>query len=338
MLFDLCPTAVIVAPMGGGPSTPNLVVAAAEAGALGFLAGGYKTGEQLQAEIEAVRTSTSLPFGVNLFVPGAPAVDRRALDAYLRELEAEAAALDVELGPAAWDDDAWAAKADIVIDAAPPIVSFTFGLPPASVVDALKASGTIVMVTVTDIDEAHAAVASGAHCLCAQGTEAGAHRGSFTDDPAAPPGLGVRELTAALHQAVDVPIVAAGGIGQPQHVTDARSAGAMAVQTGTAFLRCAESGAHPAHKAALVDPTFTTTAFTRSFSGRRARGLHNRFMREHQDAPCAYPELNNATRPLRAAAAARSDTGATSLWAGTGYRDARDQPASAIIDWLAGSN
>ena len=117
-------------------------------------------------------------------------------------------------------------------------------------------------------------------------------------------------------------------------VSEALRAGAVAAQCGTAFLRCPESGAHPLHKAALVDPEYTGTAMTRAFSGRRARGLVNRFVRDHPDAPSAYPEINSATRPLRAAAAAAGDPGRMSLWAGTGHRDAVVRPAAEVVHLL----
>ena len=109
----------------------------------------------------------------------------------------------------------------------------------------------------------------------------------------------------------------------------------MAVQCGTAFLRCPESGAHPLYQAALADPTFTQTAVTRAFSGRPARGLVNRFMLDHPGAPSAYPEINNATRPLRAAAAAAGDTGRMSLYAGEGFRAAMARPAAEIVEHLS---
>jgi nitronate monooxygenase len=118
-------------------------------------------------------------------------------------------------------------------------------------------------------------------------------------------------------------------------VAAARAAGADAVQIGTAFLRCPESGAHPTYKAALADPRFTTTAVTRAFSGRPARGLLNGFMEDHPDAPPAYPEINNATRPLRAAAASAGNPDGMSLWAGTAFRKATDRPAGEVIEQLA---
>jgi nitronate monooxygenase len=132
----------------------------------------------------------------------------------------------------------------------------------------------------------------------------------------------------------DLPQIAAGGIMGPRQARAVIAAGAVAAQCGTAFLRCPESGAHPRYKAALTDPRYTATALTRAFSGRPARGLVNQFIRDHPDAPAACPEINNATRPLRAAAAAEGDTERMSLWAGQGHRSATDQPAGEIIEWL----
>jgi nitronate monooxygenase len=136
----------------------------------------------------------------------------------------------------------------------------------------------------------------------------------------------------------DLPQIAAGGIMGPGQVEVALGAGAVAVQCGTAFLRCRESGANPLYKDALVDPRYTATAMTRAFSGRWARGLVNRFMLENAHAPAGYPEINNATRALRAAAAGRGDTGRMSLWAGQGYRSALDRSAGEIIAWLCGED
>lgn len=326
---------VVVAPMGGGPSTPTLVVASARAGALAFLAGAYKPADRVAAEIAEVRAATSLPFGVNLFVPGAPTRDTEGLDRHLRALQAEADAVGVALGDASWDDDGWDAKIEVVTDAAPAVVSFTFGVPPAPVVEALHRRGADVVVTVTSAAEATAAADCGADAVCAQGVEAGAHRGSFADEAAPTGGLATLDLVASVRGATRLPILAAGGIAGPDDVAAALAAGATAVQAGTAFLRCDESGAHPVHQAALVDARFTRTAFTRSFSGRHARGLVNRFVLTYGGAPWAYPEINNATRPLRAAAASRGDPHGMSLWAGTGHASARAGPARDIVEWLA---
>jgi nitronate monooxygenase len=139
---------------------------------------------------------------------------------------------------------------------------------------------------------------------------------------------------AVIAAVTGLPQIAAGGIMGPRQVDAVLAAGAVAAQCGTAFLRCPESGAHPVHKAALADPRYTATALTRAFSGRWARGLVNRFVLDHTDAPAAYPEINNATRPLRAAAAAKGDPERMSLWAGQGYRSATDRPAGEIIERL----
>jgi nitronate monooxygenase len=333
---DLVRRPVIVAPMAGGPTTAGLVTAAAEAGAVGFVAAGYKSAGAMRAELDAVAAATSLPFGVNVFVPGRPAADAAALASYLQAIAADARQVGAEPGDASWDDDDWQAKIADLIARPVPIVSFTFGCPEPDLVAALRAAGSSVWVTVTDPQEAAQAAAAGADCLCVQGAEAGAHRGTFTNPRGArgDAGWALADLIAAVRGASDLPLVAAGGIMDARGVAGVLAAGASAAQCGTAFLRCQESGAHPAYQAALADPRFTGTAVTRAFSGRPARGLVNSFMTDHQSAPAAYPEINNATRPIRAAAAAAGDADRMSLWAGVGYRAATTRPAGEVIDLL----
>jgi nitronate monooxygenase len=315
--------------MAGGPSTTGLVIAAASAGALGFLAAGYKTSEVMVAEIATVRAATTDPFGVNMFVPGAPCADADALARYLGSLGTTAAA-----GAATWDDDGFEGKVAALLADPPPVVSFTFGCPAAQVIGALRDAGSVVAITVTSPGEAAIAAAAGADALCVQGFEAGAHRGSFVNDDAAGRDLGLLSLIGAVAAVTGLPQIAAGGIMGPRQVQAVLAAGAVAAQCGTAFLRSPESGAHPLYKAALADPRYTATTLTRAFSGRPARGLVNRFILDHADAPAAYPEINNATRPLRAAAAASGDTERMSLWAGQGYRSAAELPAGEIIERL----
>jgi nitronate monooxygenase len=325
---------LVVAPMGGGPTTVALVVAAAGAGALGFLAAAYKTADAMKAEMNAVRAATANPFGVNVFVPGAPATQPDVLATYLQTLESDASAVGAALGEPTWDDDDWAAKVSALIADPPAMVSFTFGCPSRELVHELRTVGTVVAVTVTDPREAQLASAAGVDCLCVQGIEAGAHRGTFTNDVRSMEGAPMLELVEAVARVTDVPQIAAGGITDANDVSAVLAAGAVAAQCGTAFLRCPESGAHPAYKAALGDPRFTHTALTRAFSGRPARGLVNRFMVDHPDAPLAYPEINNATRPLRAAATRLGDVDRLSLWAGTGYRHSTTRSAAEIVEQL----
>ncbi len=325
---------VVVAPMAGGVSTAGLVIAAGRAGAVAFLAAGYKLVAAMRGEIDAVEREAAGPFGVNVFLPGAPAADPEALASYVGDLAGDAAALGTAAGQATWDDDDWPAKVADLVARPVPIVSFTFGCPEADLVRALREAGSSVWVTVTDAREAVLAAGAGADCLVVQGSQAGAHRGTFGNGAVSE--IGTLDLIAAVRRVSSVPLVAAGGIMSADDVAAALAGGAAGVQCGTAFLRCEESGAHPAHKAALADPGFDRTELTRAFSGRLARGLVNDFMRAHRDAPAAYPEINNATRPLRAAAAAASDLHRMSLWAGEGYRLARTGPAAEVLDHLRG--
>jgi nitronate monooxygenase len=324
---------LFVAPMAGGPTTVDLVAAASTAGAFAFVAGAYRSANELATEIQAVSRRVPVPFGVNIFVPGRPSRDPNALARYTQELEREATELGIAIGPARWDDDDWDAKVEVLVETAPGIASFTFGCPPKPVVRALQRRNTLVMVTVTNIDEADAAVNAGADLLCAQGIEAGAHRGTF-DDMAPDDELRTLDLVRAINDRQPAPVVAAGGISTPTDVRAALDAGAVAVQAGTAFLCCDEAGTSSVHRRALGDCRYDATALTRAFTGRRARGLVNGFMRRHATAPSAYPEIHHATRPLRAAALRAGDGDRVNLWAGTGYRHARSAPAAAIVDSL----
>lgn len=321
---------LVGAPMGAGPSTPALAAAVSNAGGLGFLAGAYLGVDALHDEIEALRRVTTAPFGVNVFVPQDPTTDDETLRSYLHSLAPEARALGVEV-VATWDDDGWQDKLDLLTSDPVPVVSFTFGCPPPKVVRQLQGVGSRVVVTVTTPEEASVSARAGADAVCAQGIEAGGHQGSFGDDTAPDGGWGLLALLSTIRHQVQVPAIAAGGLMTGSDVAAVIAAGAVAAQLGTALIRCPESGATEMYKAALVDGAFTGTAITRAFSGRRARGLVNDFMRAHPDAPSAYPQINNATRALRRAAVERGNPHGTNLWAGQGFRQAQDRPAAEII-------
>lgn len=335
MLRELLRFPIVQAPMAGGVSTPKLVAAVSQAGGLGFLAAGYKTADAMREEIRTVRTLTDEPFGVNLFVPSREDVDFEAVLQYRNRLEGEARRRGVELGEPVADEDDWEAKLEVLLKEPVPVVSFTFGCPPPDVIDALKKRGSCVVVTVTTPQEAIAAHRAGADALCVQGVEAGGHRASFRNRLSAEEDYPLLVLLRLVRQEVPLPLLAAGGIMHGRHVAAVLAAGACAAQMGTAFLRCPESGAHPVHKAALVDPRFTSTALTRAFTGRRARGLVNRFMREHDAAaPAAYPHLHHLTQPLRRAAAQAGDPEDMALWAGQGFRLACEIPAAELVHQL----
>ena len=315
--------------MAGDPTTPALAAAVSAAGGLGCLAAGYKPAERVAAEIAAVRAATDRPFGLNVFVPGGPPVDPAAVQAYRESLAGEAARYGVPAGEPTVDDDGWAAKLELA--GTVPVASFTFGCPAAADIARLRAGGTLVLVTVTTPAEAAHAVAAGADALCVQGVEAGGHRGTFGDRPG---DLALLPLLALVRAAVDVPLLAAGGIMTAAGVRAVLAAGATAAQCGTAFLTATEAGTAPPHRTALTDPA-RTTALTRAFSGRWARGLTNRFLTEHAGAPAGYPALHHVTSPLRKAAAAAGDPEGMAMWAGQGHALARPGTAAEILARLS---
>lgn len=326
---------IIQAPMAGGVSTPALAAAVSNAGGLGFLAGGYKTAEEMRKEIAAVREMTDKPFGVNVFVPSEEDVDEKALLRYRQVLEKEAERFGAQLGEAKWDDDDWEAKLAVLYEEKVPVVSFTFGCPSPDIIAKLKDNGSFVIVTVTSTEEALIAKQAGANALCVQGSEAGGHRASFRNNAASHENDSLLVLLPQIREAANIPLVAAGGIMSGRDIAAVLAAGACAAQLGTAFLRCPESGANPLHKNALVDPQFSATAVTRAFTGRPARGLVNRFLIEYDKlALAAYPHIHHMTKQLRKAAAQANDPQAMSLWAGQGYRLAKDMPAGEIVQLL----
>lgn len=325
---------VIVAPMAGGPSTPALAAAGSNAGGLGFLAAGYLTADALAERFTAARELTGEPLGVNLFAPQPSAGTPEEIRAYADELAGEAQRYGVALGDPRYDDDAWAAKLEVVLDLRPEVVSFTFGLPSEPEIARLRSARITTVGTVTTLDEAWLAVSRGVDALAVQGPGAGGHRGTF-DPGASPASQSLDHLLADVLAAVDVPVAAAGGLISAEDVAGVLAAGAVAAQLGTAFLLAYESGSSPVHRAALQSSEFTETVVTRAFSGRYARGLRNRFITEHDgQAPLGYPEIHYLTSPVRKASVAAGDPQATNVWAGTGWRGARTGSVAEIIEGL----
>jgi nitronate monooxygenase len=328
---------VLAAPMAGGPTTPALVAAAARAGALGFLAAGYRTPDDLAAQIAAVRGSGPAVFGVNVFAPNPVPVDPREFRRYARELRADAEPYAIDLAGAApvEHDDHFAEKVELLLAEPVPVVSFTFGLPPGPVIAALRRAGSLVLQTVTSAAEARAAADAGVDALVVQASAAGAHSGTFTPD-VVPATVPLPDLLRSVRGAAGLPMVAAGGVATADGVAAALGAGAAAVMVGTALLRTDESGASAVHKAALATMSTVDTVVTRAFSGRPARALRNGFVaRHHEHAPPGYPAIHYLTAPLRRAAAAAGDAERVNLWAGTGFRHARTGPAEHVLRALA---
>jgi nitronate monooxygenase len=323
---------IVQAPMGGGPSTPALAGAVSEAGGLGFLAAGYRSAAAVRDDIGELRRLTERPFGINLFVPSPALADRGALDAYASTLKGEADRYGVELGEPLHDDDGWDEKLALLAEEGVPVVSVTFGLPSAAAVEALHDGGCALWVTVTTAAEAAAAQEAGADALVVQGVEAGGHRGSF--DETAPGQVGLLALLQLVGSTTDLPLVATGGIASGRGVAAVLAAGADAAQLGTAFMLTPEAGTSPSHREALRGAG--PTALTRAFTGRSARGIENRFMREHDvDAPLGYPEVHHLTAPVRAAARERGDADGFHLWAGQAHPLALELPAGELVRRLA---
>jgi nitronate monooxygenase len=330
---------IVGAPMAGGPGTPALAAAVSNAGGLGFIPSGYLSAEQFADDIAAARAATTGPLGVNLFVPQPSVADWVALEYYAEELEDIADHYQVDVGrPEFGDNDDWERKLEVVADVRPELVSFTFGVPSPDVIRRLGALGLLVMITVTSAYEAGVAIAAGADSLVVQGPGAGGHRGTFAPDM--DPGTeSLHQLIDRIRSAHDAPIVAAGGLGTAEHVAGVLRRGAVAAQVGTALLLSDEAGTNPAHRTAMANPLFNQTIVTRAFSGRYARGLENEFIRIFDRvAPLGYPEVNQMTAPIRAAAAQLEDPNGMNLWAGTGFQDARPGPAGDIIASLVATD
>lgn len=318
---------IVLAPLAGGPCTPELTAAVSNAGGLGFLAAGYLTPEAFAEQLRRARELTAGQLGVNVFVLQDVDVDEDAIAAYARELAPEADARGVELGRPRFDDDWLDDKLELIARAEVDIVSTTFGCLSAEAVARLQESGTRVWATVTAPHEARAARDAGVDALVVQGAEAGGHNGAWRDDGTATP---LHDLLASID--VGLPLVATGGITERAGVVAALEAGAQAVQLGTAFLLCPEAGTSEAHRRALARGG--ETAFTRAFTGRTARGIVNRFMIEHPNAPSAYPQIHHLTAPLRAAARAAGDADGFNLWAGVSFARAQALPAAAVVEQL----
>lgn len=328
---------VSVAPMAGGPSTPELAAAGTDAGGLGFVAAGYLGADAFADRLGAAMRLASGPIGANLFVPGPDTGSPEIVERYAAQLAPDADRYGAAVGTPRIDDDAWQGKLDVLLDLRPAVASFTFGLPTVEEIARLRGAGITVAGTVTTVAEAREAADRGVDVLVAQGPAAGGHRGTF-DSQARPAEQSLDDLLASIVATLDLPVVAAGGLMTAADIARVRRAGAVAAQLGTAFLLADEAGSSPVHRAALVSPEFTETVVTKAFSGRFARGLRNRFVDDHDaQAPLAYPQVHYLTSPLRVAAVRAGDPHGTNIWAGTGFRLAEPGPVAAIIEKLTGA-
>jgi nitronate monooxygenase len=327
---------VVLAPMGGGPSTPELAAAVSNAGGLGSLAAAYSSPERIQQDMARVRELTKRPFAVNLFSPsrlpqpGSLGPIAEFLRPYHEQLGLKAPELPQK--PVEDFDE----QIDAIAKAAPPIVSFTFGLLPPQVTERLRAQGTYLMGTATTVEEARQLEQAGVDAVVAQSSEAGAHRGTFAVE-AEEALIGAVALVPQVVDAVNVPVIASGGIMDGRGIVAALALGASAVQMGTAFLLCKEAGTSAAYREALRHAREDQTTLTRAFSGKMARGLRNEFIERWNASGLMhlpYPWQNAFTQPMRRAAAQARQSGLLSLWAGQGVRMARECSAVELIAQL----
>lgn len=325
---------VVLAPMGGGPSTPELVAAVSNAGGLGSLAAAYSSPERIVQDIARIRELTSRPFAVNLFSPQAQLPFDDGLDRvteFLRPYHERLGLKPPKLPQQPIED--FDGQLDSVCRASPPIVSFTFGLLPPKATQRLKAQGTYLIGTATTVEEAKQLEKANVDAVIAQGSEAGAHRGTFAV-PAEEALIGTVALVPQVADAVRVPVIASGGIMDGRGIVAALALGASAVQMGTAFLACKEAGTSATYREALRHSREDQTTLTRAFSGRMARGLRNEFIEKWNASGLAhlpYPWQNAFTQPMRRAAAAANQPGLLSLWAGQGIPMLRERTAEELM-------
>ena len=326
--------AVIQGPMGGGPSTPELIVAVSNAGGLGSLGAAYMKPDEISNAIRRIKSLTSKPFNVNVFAgdyAAKPVSDPQPMLELLGEIHARLG-LPAPIVPTL-PPDPFPAQLEAVLDADAPIFSFTFGVPDADSLARLRARHVLTIGTATTVDEGKALAAAGVDAIVAQGAEAGAHRGTFAGafEKSMVPTL---DLVRGICAAVSTPVIASGGLMDGRDIRTALQAGASAAALGTAFLASPECGAPEAHKQAVLAAKSDTTVITRAFSGRPARGLRNDFIAKlagREDIILPYPLQNMLTRAMRSAAAGRGEVGFLSLWAGTGVALARSLPAGPMV-------
>jgi nitronate monooxygenase len=342
-LIDLFKTEfpIVLAPMAGVMDA-DLVIAAAQGGALGSLPCAMLSVEKAREQVNIIRQRVSAPINMNFFCHKAVAPDparetawKQRLAPYYKELGVDPSAPINAANRAPFD----AAMCDLVEELKPEIVSFHFGLPDPAMVDRVKAAGCKVMSSATTVKEAIWLEDHGADVIIAQGAEAGGHRGMFlTENIAEQPGTFA--LVPQVVDAVRVPVVAAGGIADGRGIAAAFALGAAGVQIGSAYLRCPESKVIAAARTALAQAWDDSTVITNVMTGRPARGVVNRAMREvgpiSSDAP-QFPHAATALAPLKGAAEKLGRVDFTNLWAGQAVRLGREMPAAELTRALAGA-
>jgi nitronate monooxygenase len=329
---------LIVAPMAGGPSSPELVISACNAGAMGSIGAAYSSPLQIKDFVMKVRAETSAPFSINLFIPGPEPLitDKQIIRAIelTRPFREELGIPQPQLFPPY--EENFDSQFEMVLKLKPHVFTFVFGILKSEYVKAAKKENILLIGTATSVEEALLLQDSGVDAITLQGFEAGGHRGIF-DPNEADPSICTLDLIKSCRQKIKTPIIAAGGIMDSQDIQNALSMGSDAVQMGTAFLTCKEAGTSAPYKKALLSSSTRKTKTTRAFSGRLARGIHNRFMEEmdkHPEAILPFQAQNKFTRDIRNASAKQESSDFISLWSGTGKGLLWTGSASELIEKL----
>ncbi|MBM4765489.1 nitronate monooxygenase [Bacillus sp. B15-48] len=330
---------IIQAPMAGGITTSKLVAEVSKSGALGMIAAGYMTPNQIRDQIREIKQLTSNPFGINLFVPNEFQVNETEVgiaNQYLKPIREQLNVQDkesVEIPDFNQMRATFHEQIKVVIEEQVPVCSFTFGIPFIEIIKDLKQHGVIVIGTATTVNEAIEIENSGMDLVVVQGSEAGGHRGNFLDGHQESL-VGLMSLIPQVADHVRIPIVAAGGIMDGRGLTASLCLGAQGVQMGTAFLICMESGANDIYKESILHTHEDQVVLTRSFSGKWARGIKNKFisnMQKFEDSFPPFPIQNSLTQGIRKAASAQRNREYMSLWSGQSPRLAKKQSVEALI-------
>jgi nitronate monooxygenase len=328
---------IVQGPMAGGSCTPAMVAGVSNAGGLGSLPGSLLSPATIRDQVGQIRAMTDRPFLLNFFVQETPSPSPQEVSAgieLLRPIWESLGWRELPVPPQ-WNQD-FSAQFETLLELKPAVASFTFDILTATQVERLHSAGIAVIGTVTTVDEALAWENIGADAVVASGVEAGGHRGTFLV-PQQEATLSARKLWPLVAEAVKIPVIAAGGIMTGVDIKEALALGAKAVQMGTAFLVTDESGIHPAYKQKLLSGSGLKTRLTRSFSGRYARGVENRFMQQMESVESqvpAYPVQNALTGSIRAAAAASGNIELMSMWAGAEVGRSRALSVAQLMQTL----
>jgi nitronate monooxygenase len=330
---------IIQAPMAGGITTSRLVAEVANAGGLGMIGAGYMTPSQIRDQIREIKRLTSNPFGINLFIPNKFTCTEKEINSAATLLQPIREQLNlppdegVDIPTSNHLIETFNEQIKVIIEENVPVCSFTFGVPSLELIAELKQHTILLIGTATTVKEAIEIEKLGMDMVVVQGSEAGGHRGNFSSDDQESL-IGLMSLIPQVVDHVSIPVIAAGGIMDGRGLMASLCLGAKGVQMGTAFLTCVESGAPNIHKDAILQSSEDQIVITRSFSGKEARGIKNKFiseMQKHEESLPVFPVQNSLTQHIRKASVSQNNPDYMSLWSGQSPRLAKNLTVEAFM-------